>query len=141
MSTIVNEAEGPTITGSPRGANRIIMVLLLIIPLSQIALDAYTPALPQMAVDFGASNALVQNTVTVYMLGLSVAFIPLGLISDALGRKRVLLAGLGLLVVTSIGCALANSLTTLLFLRFLQGTGASACLPWSCLRCRECCRI
>ncbi len=140
MSTILDEAGSPYLTGSQRGAKRIIVVLLLIIPLSQIALDAYTPALPQMAVDFGASNALVQNTVTVYVLGLSVAFIPLGLISDALGRKRILLAGLGLLVVTSIGCALASSLTALLILRFLQGIGASACLLLAAAIAADCFR-
>ncbi len=42
----------------------IIALLLLIIPLSQIGLDVYTWALPQMAADFGASNDLVRNTVT-----------------------------------------------------------------------------
>lgn len=121
-------------------ANRIIVVLLLIIPLSQIALDAYTPALPQMAADFGASNALVQNTVTAYMLGLSAAFIPLGLLSDALGRKRILLSGLSVLVVTSIGCALAQSLTELLVLRFVQGIGASACLLLAAAIAADCFR-
>lgn len=140
MSIFVNAVEGPFTTGIRRGANRIIVMLLLVIPLSQIALDAYTPALPQMAADFGASNALVQNTVTVYMLGLSVAFIPLGLISDALGRKRILLAGLGLLAVTSVGCALAQSLTQLLFLRFVQGIGASACLLLAAAIAADCFR-
>ena len=125
MSTVVTDVEGAD-TIETRVANRIIAILLLVIPLSQIALDAYTPALPQMAVEFHASNELVQNTVTAYMLGLAIAFIPLGLISDALGRKRVLLAGLGLLTVTSIGCALAGSLPLLLALRFVQGIGASA---------------
>ena len=96
MSTNVTDVERVD-TIETRVANRIIAILLLVIPLSQIALDAYTPALPQMAVEFHASNELVQNTVTAYMLGLAIAFIPLGLISDALGRKRVLLAGLGLL--------------------------------------------
>jgi MFS transporter, DHA1 family, multidrug resistance protein len=127
LSTVVTDVErADTIESSV--ANRIIAILLLVIPLSQIALDAYTPALPQMAIEFHASNELVQNTVTAYMLGLAIAFIPLGLISDALGRKRVLLAGLGLLTVTSIGCALAGSLPLLLALRFVQGIGASACL-------------
>ena len=140
MSTIVNAVERSGSVETRRGGNRIIMVLLLVIPLSQIALDAYTPALPQMAVDFGASNELVQNTVTAYMLGLSVAFIPLGLISDALGRKRVLLAGLSLLVMTSIGCALAHSLTQLLILRFVQGIGASACLLLAAAIAADCFR-
>ncbi|RDH74083.1 MFS transporter [Mycolicibacterium moriokaense] len=117
-----------------------IALLLLVIPLSQIALDVYTPALPQMAVDFGASNALVQNTVTAYMLGLSIAFIPVGMISDAFGRRRILLAGLGLMAVTSVGCALADSLALLLCLRFVQGIGASACLLLSAAIAADCFR-
>lgn len=128
-----------TIQGT-RHANRIIVVLLLIIPLSQIALDAYTPALPKMAIDFGASNEVVQNTVTAYMLGLSIAFIPLGLISDALGRKRILLGGLTLLIATSAGCAVAQSLTELLVLRFVQGIGASACLLLAAAIAADCFR-
>lgn len=140
MSTIVSDVESSGLPGTSRAANRIIAVLLLVIPLSQIALDAYTPALPQMAVEFGASNALVQNTVTAYMLGLSVAFIPLGLASDALGRRRILLAGLGVLVATSLGCALAENLTQLLVLRFVQGIGASACLLLAAAIAADCFR-
>ena len=103
----------------------IIALLLLIIPLSQIGLDVYTPALPQMAAEFSASNDFVQNTVTAYLLGMSVAFLPVGLIADALGRRRVLLAGLGLVIATSIGCAVAPNLFVLLGMRFVQGIGAS----------------
>jgi DHA1 family bicyclomycin/chloramphenicol resistance-like MFS transporter len=107
---------------------RIVALLLLVIPLSQIGLDVYTPALPNMAIEFAASNEVVQNTVTAYILGMSLAFIPIGLVADAVGRRRVLLAGTAVLCLTSIGCAVADSLTLLLGLRFIQGIGASACL-------------
>src|SRR5262245_8727260 len=119
---------------------RIVTLLLLIIPLSQIGLDVYTPALPQMAAEFGASNDLVQNTVTAYMLGMSVAFIPVGMVADALGRKRILLSGLGLLIATSVSCALAPNLTLLLGLRFVQGIGASACLLLAATIAADCFR-
>ncbi|AEV71693.1 drug resistance transporter, Bcr/CflA subfamily [Mycolicibacterium rhodesiae NBB3] len=105
-----------------------VAILLLVIPLSQIGLDVYTPALPEMTAAFDASNELVQNTVTAYILGMSVSFIPTGLIADAVGRKRVLLAGAGLLALTSVGCAVAVNLTLLLGMRFIQGIGASGCL-------------
>ena len=140
MSAITNDVKRPGDHPISRTANRIIAVLLMVIPLSQIALDAYTPALPQMAIDFGASNALVQNTVTAYMLGLSIAFIPVGLISDAIGRKPVLLSGLGILAATSIGCALAVNLTELLVLRFVQGIGAAACLLLAAAIAADCFR-
>jgi len=105
-----------------------VALLLGVIPFSQIPLDAYTPALPQMVRDLGADNTAVQNTVTAYMLGMSLALVPIGLLADALGRKPVLIAGLTALVVLSIGCAMAGSIDVLLVLRFLQGVGGSVCM-------------
>ena len=131
---------GDSVNGTSQGSRRIVAILLAIIPLSQIGLDVYTPALPKMAIEFAASNDLVQNTVTAYLLGMSAAFIPVGLIADALGRKRVLLAGLGLLVGASVGCALAANLTVLLGLRFVQGIGASACLLLAATIAADCFR-
>ncbi|RZL72417.1 MAG: Bcr/CflA family efflux MFS transporter [Rhodococcus sp. (in: high G+C Gram-positive bacteria)] len=115
----------PTGVPVPR---RVVVILLLVIPLSQIPLDIYTPALPQMVLDLDASPAVVQNTVTAYMLGMSLAFIPVGIIADAVGRKRTLLTCLAILVVTSVGCALVQDITVLLGLRFVQGIGGCACL-------------
>jgi DHA1 family bicyclomycin/chloramphenicol resistance-like MFS transporter len=132
MSTVAPATSVPS--------RRIVAVLLLVIPLSQIGLDVYTPALPQMAREFAASNDLVQNTVTAYMLGMSVAFIPVGLIADALGRRKVLLGGLGLLLVTSVGCAFAGNMGVLLGLRFAQGMGASACLLLAAAIAADCFR-
>ncbi len=129
-----------SVSDEPVGLRPMVAVLLLVVPLSQVGLDIYTPALPQMVVEFAASNAALQNTVTAYMLGMSVAFLPVGLIADAVGRKRVLLAGLALLVVASIGCALARDLTILLGLRFVQGIGASACLLLAATIAADCFR-
>lgn len=107
---------------------RIVGVLLLVAPLEQVALDLYTPALPTLAAHFAASNTLVQHTVTAYVLGMALVVLPAGLIADAIGRKRVLLAGLGVMTLTSVGCALADSVPVLIGLRFLQGLGAGTCL-------------
>lgn len=106
-------------------SGRILAVLLALIPVGQIGLDVYTPALPQMMRDFASSSGAIQNTVTAYMLGMSVAFLPVGLIADALGRKRVVLAGLTLMVVASVGCMFTDNLPLLLGLRFVQGIAAS----------------
>jgi DHA1 family bicyclomycin/chloramphenicol resistance-like MFS transporter len=109
-------------------ARRIIGVLVLVSPLEQVAFDIYTPALPRIAEHFAASNTFVQNTVTAYVVGMALVVLPAGLIADAIGRKRVLLAGLGLMTLTSIGCALAINLPMMIGLRFLQGLGAGTCL-------------
>lgn len=123
-----DEATAPPYPWRSRAARRMIAVLLLVSPLESIGLDVYTPALPKMAVEFAASNALAQNTVTVYVLGMTLVVLPAGLVADAFGRKRVLLSALTLMTVTSIGCAMAQSATELLGLRFLQGLGAGTCL-------------
>ncbi len=119
---------------------RIVGVLLLVAPLEQIALDIYTPALPKIAEHFAASNTLVQNTVTAYVLGMTLVVIPAGVIADAFGRKRVLLSGLGLMTLTSIGCALAGNLPTMIGLRFLQGFGSGTCLLLAATVAADCFR-
>ncbi|WP_246833498.1 multidrug effflux MFS transporter [Williamsia sp. 1138] len=128
-------ASAPTVPS--RG---IVAILLMVVPLSQIPLDIYTPALPDMVVDLDSSNAMMQNTVTAYMLGMSLALIPVGVIADAFGRKKVLLSCLAIVVVTSLGCALAGSVPVLLGLRFLQGIGACACMVLSYAVAADCFR-
>lgn len=125
---------------SASAARRIIGVLLLVAPLEQVAFDLYTPALPRIAEQFAASNTLVQNTVTAYVLGMALVVLPAGLIADAIGRKRVLLTGLGLMTLTSVGCALARSLPLMIGLRFLQGFGAGTCLLLAATIAADCFR-
>jgi MFS transporter, DHA1 family, multidrug resistance protein len=131
--------QGPREFGAS-AARRIIGVLLLVSPLEQVAFDIYTPALPKIAEHFAASNTLVQNTVTAYVLGMALVVLPAGLIADAIGRKRVLLTGLGLMTLTSIGCALADSLPMMIGLRFLQGLGAGTCLLLAATVAADCFR-
>ena len=113
-------------TGPP--PRHLVAILLLVAPLSQIPLDIYTPALPQMVIDLGSTSAVMQNTVTAYMLGMSIAFVPVGVVADAFGRKRVLLSCLAVVVLTSLLCAVAANVPFLLAVRFVQGAAASGCL-------------
>jgi DHA1 family bicyclomycin/chloramphenicol resistance-like MFS transporter len=112
----------------PAPPRRIMPILLLVIPLSQIPMDIYTPALPQMVLDLHSTSTAMQNMVTAYMLGMSLAFIPIGVLSDTWGRKRVLLSSLAVVVVTSLLCAAATNVGLLLGLRFIQGAAGCACM-------------
>lgn len=126
-----------------RAAGRIVPILLAVVPFSQIPLDAYTPGLPQMVADLAADPAAMQNTVTAYMLGMSLALVPAGIAADTFGRRPVLLTGLAILVAMSVACALVSGASLLLALRFLQGIGGCTCLVISyaiaadCFRGRE----
>lgn len=103
-----------------------LLVLLLVGPLAQIGLDAYASALPRLRSEFNTSGHYAQNTMTAYMLGMTVAALPAGLIADAVGRKRVLLGGLATMVTATVGCAAAPGLATLLTFRFAAGVAAGA---------------
>ena len=80
----------PMVADSPG----VVALLLAVIPLSQTPLDAYTPATPDMVRDLASSNALVQNTVTVYVLETSQS--PMGWLYLAIGTVTALLLGISL---------------------------------------------
>ncbi|OOK74650.1 putative drug resistance efflux domain protein [Mycobacterium kansasii] len=61
---------------------------MFVVPMSQIPLDLYTPALPQMVVDLRASPTSMQHTVAAYLLGMSLAFVPVGVVADARAANR-----------------------------------------------------
>lgn len=133
MVAVTDTQAGP----APRG---LVPLLLTIVPFSQIPLDAYTPALPEMVRSLQADPAAVQNTVTAYMLGMSLALVPVGLITDAVGRRVTLFAGMALLVAMSLACALVSDVNLLLAFRFLQGMGGCTCLVVSYVVAADCFR-
>jgi multidrug resistance protein len=90
-------------------------------------LDASVVALTYHAIgsSFGASLRAVQWVTLSYLAVLGALLIPLGRLSDRIGRKRVYLWGFAVFTVSSAGCALAPSLGVLVALRAVQGAGAA----------------
>jgi len=91
-----------------------------------LSTDMYLPGLPSMARDLGIRPSGVQLTLSASLIGLAVGQIVTGPISDARGRKRPLLLGLGAYVVASVLCAVAPSIGPLLAARFVQGFAGAA---------------
>lgn len=85
------------------------------------AIDSVFPAFGQIERAFAVSAAAMQQTIAVYMLAFGTASVLHGPLSDAYGRRRVLLSGIAVFVLASVGCALSTSLPQLLFFRALQG--------------------
>ncbi|WP_291057310.1 multidrug effflux MFS transporter [Herbiconiux sp.] len=106
----------------------LIAILIGVIPLSQFPIDVYTPAIPHMVRELDSTNALIQNSVSAYVLGMSLGLLPVGIIADARGRKPTLLVCLALLMLTSLGIAATSEVWLLLVLRFVQGIGGCACM-------------
>jgi DHA1 family bicyclomycin/chloramphenicol resistance-like MFS transporter len=91
-----------------------------------LAIDMYLPAFPQIAGGLHASAAQVQLTLTACLLGLAAGQLGIGPASDARGRKRPLLVGVGGYVLASFGCAIAPNLAVLTACRTLQGLSGAA---------------
>src|SRR5690606_32538761 len=77
-----------------------------------------------MARDLGVGKVAMQQTISVYLIGYAAMSLFHGPISDAIGRKKVLLAGIAVFTLASVGAALANDMTTMLAYRALQGLSA-----------------
>ena len=105
---------------------RNIVVLGLLSTFGPISLDLYLPALPQLADELGASASAAQLTITACLLGLALGQLVAGPLSDRLGRRRPLITGLALYVLTSAACAFAPSVSVLVLLRLLQGLSGAA---------------
>ncbi len=89
-------------------------------------IDTYLPSFPAIALEMQTTEVLVQQTLTAYLIPFALMMLFHGAISDAVGRRPVILLGVGGFVIASIGCALATDMTMLLMCRALQGLVAGA---------------
>ena len=101
------------------------VVLALLTALGPLSTDMYLPSLPAIAASFKASTGQTQLTLSAFLLGFAAGQFFYGPISDRIGRKPVLLFGLGLFTLASLICALSPNIETLIGARFLQALGAS----------------
>lgn len=90
------------------------------------SIDTMFPAFTQIGAEWGASEFALQQIISVYMLAFAVMSLFHGPLSDALGRRPVIIIGVALYVLASIGSALAPNLGMLLVFRALQGLSAGA---------------
>lgn len=94
--------------------------------LGAFSTDTYLPSFPSIGHDFAVSPPAVQQTLTIFLAGMAFMTLFHGTLSDAFGRRPVILAGLAVYVIGSLGAALSPSLPWLLASRLLQGLSAGA---------------
>lgn len=105
-----------------------VITLGALIAIAPLTIDTYLPALPAISADLDASSASVQLTLTGTLAGLAVGQLLIGPLSDAVGRRRPLMAGMALHVVASLLCVVAPNIVVLGILRVLQGLGVAAAM-------------
>ena len=94
--------------------------------LGPFTIDTYLPSFPAIAAEFGAGPAGLQQTLSAYFITFAVMTLFHGALSDSFGRKPVILGGLALYSIASVGCALSSDLAQLVLFRVMQGLSAGA---------------
>ncbi|MBB5209539.1 multidrug effflux MFS transporter [Chiayiivirga flava] len=111
---------------APSARLRLALLLGALAMFGPFAIDTIFPAFPEIERDFAVSAAAMQQTISVYLLAYALVSIFHGPISDARGRKPVILWGVVVFALASVGAALAQTLPQLLAARAVQGMSAGA---------------
>jgi DHA1 family bicyclomycin/chloramphenicol resistance-like MFS transporter len=123
MSTENQTAE---VAGRGLDTGTIVVLVAGLSMLGQFAIATYLPAFSVMAQALHASSTQVQQSMSVYLLTFALMIPWHGAISDAIGRRRMILVGNALFTVGSLMCAAAPGITLLYAGRALQGMSAGA---------------
>jgi EmrB/QacA subfamily drug resistance transporter len=112
---------------------RQLRTILIAVSLALMAVIASVSGLnvaqTHMAVEFGASQTTVLWIINVYTLALAALLLPLGAIGDRLGRKPMLIAGLGTFGVANVVAGLAPAAEVMIAARVVSGVGAAMIMP------------
>jgi DHA1 family bicyclomycin/chloramphenicol resistance-like MFS transporter len=109
---------------APRWALSVLLACLGM--LGPFAIDTYLPAFSGIAASVDATPLHMQQTLSVYLIGFAVMSLFHGALSDSFGRRPVVLCGLAVFTLASVGCALSQTIGELVFFRLLQGLSTGA---------------
>ena len=94
--------------------------------LGAFSIDTYLPAFAGIARSLEATPVQMQQTLSAYLLGFAVMNLFHGALSDSFGRRPVVLWGIGVFTLSSLGCAMSQSIGALVFFRLMQGVSSGA---------------
>ncbi len=109
---------------APRWALAVMLALLGMV--GPFSIDTFIPAFSGIAASLGASPVEMQQTLSAYLFGFAFMSLFHGAISDSFGRRPVVLWGVAIFTLSSVGCALSQSIGQLIFFRVLQGLSTGA---------------
>ena len=109
---------------APRWALAVLLAVLGM--LGPFSIDTYIPAFSGIAKSIGASPVEMQQTLSAYLFGFAFMNLFHGALSDSFGRRPVVLSGIAVFTLASLGCALSQTIGQLVLFRALQGMAAGA---------------
>ncbi|MEP6557613.1 MAG: multidrug effflux MFS transporter [Burkholderiales bacterium] len=110
----------------PHSRSALALLLALLGMLGPFSIDTYLPAFDGIARDLAASPVQLQQTLSAYLFGFAFMSLFHGALSDSFGRRPVVLWGVAVFTLASIGCALAQTPEQLIGFRALQGLSTGA---------------
>jgi DHA1 family bicyclomycin/chloramphenicol resistance-like MFS transporter len=117
----------PGVTAQQRADRATLLLAAMLAGLATLgpfAIDTYMPSFPAMGRALDATPLEMQQTLSAYLLPFACMMLFHGVLADSFGRRPVILNGLAIFTVASVGCAVAQSLPQLLVFRALQGMSA-----------------
>ena len=121
----MNPLDGQT-SRLPMKYGESLLLMALLISIVALSVDTMLPALPAIGADLGVKSANdVQLVISMLFLGLSAGLLFYGPLSDSLGRKPVLFAGMAIFILGSVLSIFSTSFSSMLYGRVLQGLGAA----------------
>jgi len=111
--------------GAKPGTRHLTVMAALLSMIGPFSIDTYLPSFPDIEIEFAVSRAVLSQSLSVYLLAFAVSTLFWGPVADRYGRRLVIMASMLMYTLGSIGCALSDSMGTLLLMRTLQGLAAS----------------
>ncbi len=108
------------------GDRGILAMLALLSAFPPLSIDLYLPALPRVMAVMQTNQGLINLSLSLFLIFFAAGILVWGPVSEKYGRKPVLLTGLGLYVLGSVGCALSLNVTHLILARVVQAFGGGA---------------
>src|ERR1700712_4328926 len=109
---------------APRWALAALLAVLGMV--GPFSIDTYIPAFSGIALSIGATPVEMQQTLSAYLFGFAFMNLFHGALSDSFGRRPVVLCGMAMFTIASLGCALSHNIAQLVFFRALQGLSTGA---------------
>lgn len=110
----------------PISERRLSIVGGLMVAVGPLSITMYTPAVPQIVIDLGTTEAALKGTISVFFAGFALAQLVCGTLSDGLGRRPVALAFFAFYVLATLVALVAPTIEVLMAARLMQGIGAAA---------------